>query len=55
MLTNTQVSRLCKAFENDSPANMKLLKSQLHKIEQSGEFLGRLINKKWFTFNEKYT
>ena len=43
MLTNTQVSRLCKAFKNGSPANMKLLKSQLHKIEQSGEYLGRLI------------
>ena len=43
MLTNTQVSRLCKAFKNGSPANMKLLKSQLHKMEQSGEYLGRLI------------
>ena len=35
LLTNTQVSRLCKAFANDSSANTKLSKTQLHKIGQS--------------------
>ena len=43
LLTNTQVSRLCKAFANNLSANTKLLKTQLHKIEQSGGFLGRLL------------
>ena len=43
LLTNTQVSKLRKAFENGSPANIKLSKTQLHKIGQSGEFLGRLL------------
>ena len=32
LLTNTQVSKLRKAFANNSSANMKLLKTQLHKI-----------------------
>ena len=43
LLINEQVSRLCKAFENGSLANMKLSKTQLHKIAQSGGFLGRLL------------
>ena len=43
LLTNTQVSKLRKAFENGSSANIKLSKTQLHKIGQSGEFLGRLL------------
>ena len=43
LLTNTQVSKLCKAFANGSSANIKLSKTQLHKIGQSGEFLGRLL------------
>ena len=42
-LINTQVSRLCKAFPNNSSANIKLSKTQLHKIVQSGVFLGRLL------------
>ena len=42
LLTNTQVSRLCKVFSNNSSANIKLSKTQLHKIGQSGGFLGRL-------------
>ena len=41
LLTNTQVSRLCKAFANGSSANIKLLKT--HKIGQSEGFLGRLL------------
>ena len=39
LLTNTQVSKLRKAFENDSSANIKLSKIQWHKIGQSGGFL----------------
>ena len=42
-LTNTQVSRLRKAFANNSSANTKFSKTQLHKIEQSGGFLGRIL------------
>ena len=41
LLTNTQVSRLCKAFANGSSANIKLLKT--HKIGQSEGVLGRLL------------
>ena len=41
-LTNTQVSKLRK-LENGSSANTKLSKTQLHKIGQSGGFLGRLL------------
>ena len=36
LLTNTQVSRLRKAFANNAPANIKLSKTQLHKTGQSG-------------------
>ena len=35
--------RLRKAFTNSSSANTKLLKTQLHKIGQSGGFVGRLL------------
>ena len=43
LLTNTQVSKLRKAFANNSSANIKLSKTQLHKIRQSGAFSGRLL------------
>ena len=43
LLTKTEGSKVCKAFANDSPANIKLSKTQLHKIGQSGGFLGRLL------------
>ena len=43
LLTNTQVSKLCKVFVNGSSANIKLSKAQLHKIGQSGGFLGRFF------------
>ena len=43
LLTNTQVSRLRKAFASCSSANAKLSKTQLHKMGQSGGFLGRLL------------
>ena len=33
--------RLCKAFAINSSANIKLSKTQMHKIGQSGGFLGR--------------
>ena len=39
--TNTQVLKLQKAFANNYLANIKLSKIQLHKIVQSGGFLGR--------------
>ena len=43
LLINTQVLRICKASPNNSSANIKLSKTQLHKIVQSGVFLGRLL------------
>ena len=43
LLTNTHVSRLHKASANNSSANIKLSKTQLHKIGESGGFLGRLL------------
>ena len=43
LLTNTQVSKLRKAFANNSSANLKLSKTHLQKIGQSGQFLGRLL------------
>ena len=43
LLTNSQVSKLCKAFANNSSANTKISKTQLHKIVRSEDFLGRLL------------
>ena len=43
LLTNTQVLRLRKAFANNSSANIKLSKAQMHKMGQSRGFLGRLL------------
>ena len=43
LLTNTRVSRLCRAFSNSSTSNIKLSKTQLHKIGQSGGFLSKLL------------
>ena len=45
LLTYTQVSRLHKAFQNGSSANITLSKIQLHKIGESGGFLGRLLGR----------
>ena len=39
LLTNTRVSRLRKTFANNLSANIKLSKTQLHKMGQSREFL----------------
>ena len=46
LLTNTQVSMLRKAFSNGSSANIKLLKSQLHKIGFFDSLLGPLLKTK---------
>ena len=43
LLSNRQASNLSKSFANNFLANIKLSKNQLHKIEQSGGFLGRLL------------
>ena len=43
LLTNTQVSALRKVFANVPSANVKLSKTQLHKMGQSGGFLGRFL------------
>ena len=43
LLTNTQISRLCKAFANISSANIKSSRTQLHKIGKSGGFIGKLL------------
>ena len=43
LLTNTQISMFRKTFANGSSANIKLSKTQLHKIVQSGGFLDILL------------
>ena len=42
-LTNRQTSNLHKAFANHSSTDIKLSKTQLSKMIQSGGFLGRLL------------
>ena len=43
LLTNIQVANLRKAFANHTSADIKLSKTQLSSIIQSGGFLGRLL------------
>ena len=43
LLTNRQASSLLKAFANGSSADIKLSKTGLYKIDQSGGCLGRLL------------
>ena len=43
LLTNGQVLNLRKAFANHLSADIKLSKTQLSKMIQSGEVLGRLL------------
>ena len=43
LLTNKQVSNLRKVFANHVSADIKLSKTQLSKMIQSGGFLGRLL------------
>ena len=45
LLTNRQVANFCKAFANHSSIDIKLSKTQLSKIIQSGGFLGNLLGK----------
>ena len=44
LLTNRQVSNLRKAFANYSSTDIKLSKTQIPKMVQSGGFLGRLLH-----------
>ena len=43
LLTNRQVSNLHKAFANHLSTDIKLSKTQLSKMIQSGGFLGKLL------------
>ena len=43
LLTNRQVENLRKAFANKSSTDIKLSKTQLSRMVQSGGFLGRLL------------
>ena len=43
LLTDRQVSVICKAFANNSSADIKFSKAQLSKMIQSGGFLGELL------------
>ena len=43
LLTNTQVSKLRKAFSNGLSVNIKFSKTELSKILQLGRFLGRRL------------
>ena len=43
LLTNTQVSKIRKAFANGSSANIRFLKTQLFKMIQSGGILSNFI------------
>ena len=43
LLTNRQVANLCNIVANNSSADIKLSKTQLYKMIQSGGFLGRLL------------
>ena len=43
MLSNRQVFRLRNTFANGLSANIKLSKTQLHNIGQTGGFLSRLL------------
>ena len=43
LLTDRQVSNICKAFSNNSSVDIKFSKIQLLKMIQTGGFLGRLL------------
>ena len=43
LLTNKQVESLRRAFRNHSPTDIKLPKTQLSKMIESGRFLGKLF------------
>ena len=44
LLTNRQVANLRKAFAKHTSVDIKLSKTQLSKMIQSGGFLGRLLH-----------
>ena len=44
LLTDRQVSSIRKAFSNNSSAHIKFSTTQLSKMIQSGEFLGKLLD-----------
>ena len=44
LLTNRQVANLRKAFADKSSTDIKLSKTQISKMIQSGRFLGRLLS-----------
>ena len=52
LLTNTQVSKLSKAFANNYSANIQLSKTQLHRIGQSRGTINWDTDNYWF--NWKY-
>ena len=43
LLTNRQIANFCKAFADKSTTDIKLSKTQISKMIQSGGFLGRLL------------
>ena len=43
LLTNRQITNLCKAFVNNSSTDIKLSKTQLYKTVKLEGFLGRLL------------
>ena len=45
LLTNRQVANICKAFAKSATTDIKLSKTQLSKMIQSGRFLGNLLGK----------
>ena len=45
LLTNRQVANICKAFAKNTSIDIKLSKTQLSKMIQSGGFLGNLFGK----------
>ena len=45
LLTNRQVANICKAFAKNTSTDIKLSKTQLSKMIQSGGFLGNLLDK----------
>ena len=60
LLTNTQVSKLRKAFANNSSANIKSSKTQLlnyikqdNQIRRIFRWTFRNITKNWIAFNKK--
>ena len=55
LLTNRQVANIRKAFANLLPTDIKLSKTQLLKMIQSGGFLRtfRSITKNWITSNKE--